>query len=142
MIFGTLKDAINKLYKLQKRFAKWRLSFVKNGFKKLKFLSKTLWFVHFRPYDLVQILPACGLNMYKIMYERFYSSSVSVWNGSTEEFWLQIYCKNSFSVTITAADIESLKAFPTLFDKYLNHFWERVDAILEDVAVTKTISWC
>ena len=100
--------------------------------------------------------------------ERLKSSSVSVCNGSTEEFYLQIYCKNSFShrtfyVTIPDADIESRKSLRTLFDMYLehmlknfnqilwyeifkilsflekkmvNHFWERVDAILEDVAVT------
>ena len=30
-----------------------------------------------------------------------------------------------------------------LFDKKMvNHFWQSVDAILEDVSVTETIIWC
>ena len=30
-----------------------------------------------------------------------------------------------------------------LFDKkMINHFWQSVDAILEDVSVTETIVWC
>ena len=84
------------------------------------------------------------------------------------------YCKNWFSdrafyVTITDADIVSLKSLHILFDKYVdhmlvkfeqnllvrtiqffvlfwqkmvNHFWQNVDAILEDVTVTETIVWC
>ena len=65
------------------------------------------------------------------------------------------------------ADIGSLKSLHTLFDKYLdqmlvkseqngmvrkkfcafwqkmvNNFWQRVDAILEDVSATETIVWC
>ena len=73
-----------------------------------------------------------------------------------------------FHVTIADADIGSIKFLHTLFDKYLdhageiwtntygpnyakcwafwrkmvNHFWQSVDAILEDVSVTKTIVWC
>ena len=66
-------------------------------------------------------------------------------------------------------DTESLKSLHTLFDKYLdhmrvkleqnrmvqtikfwsfwekqmvNHFWQSVDAILEDVSVNETIIWC
>ena len=69
----------------------------------------------------------------------------------------------ALNVTITDADTESLKSLHTLFDKYLdymlvkfeqnymvrniqnfevlkkkmvNHFWESVDVILEDVSVT------
>ena len=47
-------------------------------------------------------------------------------NGSREEFSWQICCKNWFSdrifyVTITDADIGSLKSLNTLFDKYLDH---------------------
>ena len=72
----------------------------------------------------------------------------------------------AFYVTITDADIKSLKFLHTLFDKYLdhmlvkfeqnrkvraiqnfelfhkkkvNHFWQSVDAILEDISVTETI---
>ena len=67
------------------------------------------------------------------------------------------------------ADLGSLKSLQTLFDKYLNHmlvefeqnrmvwsiqtfelfdkkmvfhFWQSVDAILEDVSVIETINWC
>ena len=74
-----------------------------------------------------------------------------------------------FYVTIADADIGSRKSLHTLFDKYLdrilvkfeqnrmvrtiqnfelfrkeivNHIWQSVDAILKDVAVTKTIVWC
>ena len=84
-----------------------------------------------------------------------------------------MYCNNWFSdqafyVTISDADIGSLKSLHTLFDKYLDHmlvtfdqiycpnhtkfcafwqkmvnnFWQIVDAILEDVFVTQTIIWC
>ena len=28
-----------------------------------------------------------------------------------------------------------------LFDKMINHFWQSVDALLEDVSVTETIVW-
>ena len=99
-------------------------------------------------------------------------TSVSISNGSTEEFSRQSYCKNWFSnrvfyVTIADADIESLHSLHTLFDKYLdhmeiwtksygpnytkfcafsqkmvNHFCQSVDAILEDVSMTETIVWC
>ena len=74
-----------------------------------------------------------------------------------------------FYVTIADHDNRSLKSLLTLFDKYLdhilvkfeqnrmvrteqnflsfltknvNHFWQSVDAILEDVFVTETIVWC
>ena len=54
---------------MQKRLAKWRQLFVKNGSKNLGLCPKAQKFVHFGPYDLVQILPVCGPNMYQIMYE-------------------------------------------------------------------------
>ena len=73
-----------------------------------------------------------------------------------------------FYITIADADIGSLKSLHTVFGKYLehmlvkfeqnrmvrtlqnieffekmvNHFWQRIDAILEDFSVTKTIVWC
>ena len=70
-----------------------------------------------------------------------------------------------FYVTIADADIGSLKSLHTylqhmllkheqnrmvqsiqileLFDKKMvNHFWQSVDSILEDVSVTETINWC
>ena len=73
-----------------------------------------------------------------------------------------------FYVTIADTDIGSLNSLHTLFDKNLyymlgkfeqnlmtqtiqnfelltkmvNHFWQSVDAILEDVSVTETIVWC
>ena len=70
--------------------------------------------------------------------------------------------------TIADADIESLKSLHTSFDEYLyhilvkfeqnhivrtsqsfdfwqqmvNHFWQSLDAISEDVSVAETIVWC
>ena len=45
-------------------------------------------------------------------------------NGSSEEFWRRIYCKNWFSdrlvYTIADADIGSLKPLHALFDKHLD----------------------
>ena len=97
--------------------------------------------------------------------ERLYTSDVSISNGSREEYWPQIYCKNWFSdrvsyITIADADIGSLKSLHILFDKYLDHmlvkfeqncmvgtvhnfelFGKSVDAILEAVPVAKTIVW-
>ena len=32
--------------------------------------------------------------------------------------------------------------FWAFWQKVVNHFWQSVDAILEDVPVTKTIVWC
>ena len=42
--------------------------FVKNGFRKNRFLSKTQNFVHFGPYDLVQISSACSSNTYQTVH--------------------------------------------------------------------------
>ena len=55
----------NQLFQSQKRLPKCRQYFVKNG-KPLHF-QKATDFVYFRPYDFVQILPACGPNTYQIM---------------------------------------------------------------------------
>ena len=58
--------------------------------------------------------------------ERLKTSNVSISNGSREEFWWQIYCKNRFSdrvfyIIIADADIGSPISLHTLFDKYLDH---------------------
>ena len=58
--------------------------------------------------------------------QRLQTSGVSTCNGITEEFQQQIYSKNDFSdqaffVTITDADIVSLKSLLILFDKCLDH---------------------
>ena len=55
--------------------------------------------------------------------QRLKSFNVSISNGNTVEFQPQIYCKNWFSdrvfyVTITDADIGSLKSPYKLFDKH------------------------
>ena len=74
-----------------------------------------------------------------------------------------------FFVTVSNTDFERLKSLHTLFDNYLNHmlvnfeqnrmvrtiqncelfdhkmlnhFWQSIDDILEDVPVTETIVWC
>ena len=49
----------------QKRLPNWRQRFLK---KSNQFLQKAQNFEYFVPYDLVQILPACGPNTYQIMY--------------------------------------------------------------------------
>ena len=78
------------------------------------------------------------------------------------------FSDRAFYVNHSDADILSLKSLLTLFDKFLDHmlgkfeqnrmvqimqnfvpfwqkmvniFWQSVDAILEDVSVTKTIVW-
>ena len=46
-------------------------------------LPKAQNFVHFLPYNFVQISPACSPNAYQIMYgELFQTSDVSVSNGN------------------------------------------------------------
>ena len=78
------------------------------------------------------------------------------------------FSDRAFYVTIAYTDIGSLKSLYTLFDKYLdhmlvkfeqnrivqtiqilsfltkmvNHFWQSVDVILEDVSATEIIVWC
>ena len=93
-------------------------------------------------------------------------SNVSISNGSRGEFNGKFTAKDWFSdrvfyITIADADIGSPKSLHTLFDKYLdhmlvrfeqnfelfdkkmlNHFWQSVNIILEDVYVTKIIFWC
>ena len=56
--------------------------------------------------------------------ERLQTSNVSISNGTTEQFYWQIYCKNGFSdralyVIIGDADIGSLKSLH--LDRYLDH---------------------
>ena len=38
--------------------------------------------------------------------------------------------------------IETTKNFELFDKKMVNHFWQSVDAILEDVSVSETIVWC
>ena len=76
MIFGTLKDCCLKFNNLPLINCFSYRNVLQNGAKALSkmvlknssFCQKHHNFVHFRPYDLVQILPACGLNTYQIMY--------------------------------------------------------------------------
>ena len=60
---------MSQLFQLQKRLPKWRLLFVKNGYKKTCFLSKSSIFLWFEQYDFVQISLAYGTNISKGMYE-------------------------------------------------------------------------
>ena len=62
--------------------------------------------VHFELNDLVQISPACGSNVYQIMYE-----------GTLDFVRKSVF--PAFYVTIT--DIGRLKSLHSFFDKYLNH---------------------
>ena len=82
--------------------------------------------MQFGQYHFVQISLACGINIFKEYMERLKTSIVSITNGSTEEFYWQIYCKKLFSdrtfyVIIADTDIGSLKSLHILFDKCLGH---------------------
>ena len=88
---------------------------------------------------------------------------------SRQIYYKNWFSDRVFYANIDDADIRSLKSLNTLFGKYLdhmlvkfeqnrivrtiqnfeqfvkkmvNHFWQSVDAILEDVSVTETIVWC
>ena len=70
MSFGSLKDSSLEFdnlplinYFSYRNVLQNGAKALSNMVKKLGFLSKHHNFVHFEPYDLVQILPACGLNM-------------------------------------------------------------------------------
>ena len=76
--------------------------------RNLIFGQKAQNFVYFG-LRLVQISPAFGPDRYQIMYGETLLLSVSAFSDRT------------FYVTITDADIESLKSLHTLFDKYLDH---------------------
>ena len=93
------------MFQQQKRLEKWRQRFVKNGLKTFFFFfcEKAQNFVHFGPFDSVQISIACCQNTYQIVY------------GET------CFSDRAFYVTITDADIRSLKSLHTLFNKQLDH---------------------
>ena len=38
--------------------------------------------------------------------------------------------------------VRTMQNFMFFDKKIVNNFWQSVDAILEDVSVTKTIDWC
>ena len=50
------------------------------------FCQKAQNVVYFGPYNFVQMSPARGQNFYQIMYGETLDFSVSISNGSTEEF--------------------------------------------------------
>merc|ERR1712240_255136 len=76
LIFGTLKDgslqintlALNNCFSYRNIFQNGVNALSKMVLKKPGFCQKTQNFVYFGPYDFVQISPACGPNMYQIMY--------------------------------------------------------------------------
>ena len=115
------------IFQQQKHLAKWGQRFVKNCYINLVFRQKTQNFVHFRPYDLVQISLACVLNTQQIMYVE---NSLSVSAFATEE---RKSCSGKFAtniaqkfyVIITNADIGSRKSLHTLFYKYLDQMLVR-----------------
>ena len=56
---------IKQLFQLHQRLPRWRQPSVKNGFKNPGFFyQKAQNFVQFGPYDFVQILLACGINIF------------------------------------------------------------------------------
>ena len=73
IIFGTLKDSSLKINRLQLNNCFSCRNFMQNGvnalskiaFKNSVSYQKTQFFVHFQPYDSVQISPAGGLSTYK-----------------------------------------------------------------------------
>ena len=76
IIFVTLNDwksanqkfAIKQLLQVQKRLTKWRRHLSKMVFKNYVFGQKAPHFVHFGPYDLLQILSACSPHTYQILH--------------------------------------------------------------------------
>ena len=89
---------------------------------------------------------------------------------SRQMYCKNCFSYRAFYVTIADVDTGSLKSLHTLFDRYLdhvqvnfeqivwfelfkiflnfffdkkmvNHFWQSIDTILEDVSVTETIIW-
>ena len=134
MIFGTLQDSSLKNDSLSWNNCFSYRNVLQTGVNALSQMvlkisvscQKAQNFVHLELCNFAQTSLACCPNMYQIIYEKLTTSGVSICNGSTEEFWWQIYCKNWFSdrefyVTITEADLGSLKFLHTLFGKYLNH---------------------
>ena len=106
------------------------------------FCEKADNFVHFGPYDLVQTSVGCCPNTYQIMYGETYESPCQHLqrHATVARKSLQIYCKNCYSnlafyVTVTDADIESLKSLHILFDKHLDHILVKVEQnrIIENV---------
>ena len=133
------------------------------------FCQKAQNFVWFRPYYFVQIPPACGPNTYQVMYGDTSNVSISNGNIKCpigkSIFAVNLPLK-LFRATVANADMRSLKSLHTflkmfimpvkfeqncmvkttrnleLFDKkpdFCNHFWQRVDAILEHVSVAEII---
>ena len=83
-------------------------------------------FVHFEPYDLVHTSPACGPSTYQTMYGEtldFQCQHLQRQHGKVlmANFLQKLIFHRTFYVTITDADIESIKFLPKLFDKYLDH---------------------
>ena len=126
-------------------------------------------FVWFGSYDFVQITPACGPNTSQIMYgEKTFNVSIN--NGNIKcSIGKQIWHWNSsvlqllmLTLEVWSLSIQSFMFVPYASEiwtkwygsnytkfwsfwqqtRFYNHFWQRFDAILEDVLLTiKSTSW-
>ena len=142
----------------------------KNGFKNPVFLSKSSKFRVVWTIQFCSNSTACGLNTYQIMYGEPLVFQFQHCNGSRGNFNGKFTALlRVFYITIADDNIGSLKSLLTLFDNYVdhmlvkyeqnlmvrtiqnfelfwqkmvNHFWQSVDAILENVSVVETIVWC
>ena len=52
------------------------------------------------------------------------------------------YDQNCMVQTVQSFDFFDKKWLTIFYQKMVNHFWKRIDAILENVSVTETIVWC
>ena len=172
MIFGTLKDrsvTFNSLplinfFSYKNVLHCGAKALPKMVLKNSSFCQKHDNFVHFKPYDLVQILPECGYITYQTIYgetlvfqcqrlqrkhwrvlianllQKFIfidRSDISCYHYWRWQWESKISPYIIFQVFGTHADEIWTNWFKLFFlSKMVNHFWETVDAILEDFGVT------
>ena len=168
MIFGTLKDSSLKLNNSPLINYFRDRNFLQNSAKALsKMVLKNIIILYFWTIWFGLHFASMWLQYVSNNVCRDFSLSASAFatvalRSSKCKFTEKSFSDRTFYVTITDADIESLKSLRTLFNKYLDHmlmkfeqnrmvkniqnfeffgknwltiFLERVDAILEDVAV-------
>ena len=133
-IFGTVKDSSLKINSLPLNNCFSYRNVLQNGVNSLSkkvlknsgFCSKALNCVHFGPYDLVQTSLECSSNTYQIMWSnntwRDFWPPVSAFvtvarKNLNDKFTAKRFLEQTFYVTITDANIGSLKSLHTLLHK-------------------------
>ena len=88
----------------------------------LFFVKKAQNFVHFRPYELVQILPACGPNTHQNVWRDFRLPVSAFATVARKSFKGNFTAKIDFLIGyFLLLYITDGKSLHTLFDKYLDH---------------------